>query len=110
VTLDAFHQPRALRYRRGELSAEGYYRDSFNYPALAEQCLVPFRRQATRIRVTSYDVRADIARHASVEVPARAVLLVDSVFLLRRRSCGSQSRWPGRLIRGHRRSPARRMG
>ena len=30
ASIDDFHAPAAVRRRRGELSAEGYYRDSFN--------------------------------------------------------------------------------
>jgi uridine kinase len=36
VSVDAFLRPRAERYRRGDLSPEGYYRDSFDYAALRE--------------------------------------------------------------------------
>jgi uridine kinase len=36
VSVDGFHRPRAERYRRGELSPEGYYHDSFDYAALRE--------------------------------------------------------------------------
>jgi uridine kinase len=39
ASLDGFHRPRAVRYARGELSAEGYYRDSFDYQALVDDCL-----------------------------------------------------------------------
>jgi hypothetical protein len=30
VSIDGFHPPRELRVQRGDLSAEGYYRDSFD--------------------------------------------------------------------------------
>jgi uridine kinase len=36
VSVDSFLRPRAERYRRGELSPEGYYHDSFDYAALRE--------------------------------------------------------------------------
>jgi uridine kinase len=35
---DDFLRPRADRYRRGELSHEGYYRDSVDHAAFAEAC------------------------------------------------------------------------
>jgi uridine kinase len=35
---DDFLRPRADRYRRGELSPEGYYRDSVDHAALADAC------------------------------------------------------------------------
>jgi uridine kinase len=58
VSVDSFHRPRADRYRRGELSPEGYYHDSFDYAALRET-----------IR----------GAHSSQD----SILLVDGVFLLR---------------------------
>jgi uridine kinase len=38
VSIDDFLQPRGQRYRRGELSAEGYYRDLFDLPAVIQAC------------------------------------------------------------------------
>ena len=38
VSADDFVRPRAERYRRGELSPEGYYRDLFDLPALTAAC------------------------------------------------------------------------
>ena len=64
VSIDGFHRPRAERYRRGELSPEGYYRDSFDYAALREAILDPFGPGGT---------------HSSQD----SILLVDGVFLLR---------------------------
>jgi len=84
ASIDGFHQPRELRYRRGDLSAEGYYHDSFDYPALLEECLTPFLAGATQVQIARYDYRADADRpvHAT-NLPERAVLIVDGVFLLR---------------------------
>jgi uridine kinase len=81
--VDGFHQPREIRYRRGELSAEGCYRDSFDYPAITGQCLDPFRAGAPVIRTAGYDYRSDAPRDDGQEVPASAVLIFDGVFLLR---------------------------
>lgn len=83
VSIDGFHHPRELRYRRGDLSAEGYYHDSFDYSALLGDCLRPFHDGAARVQTARYDHRADADNsvHAS-EVAARAVLIFDGVFLL----------------------------
>jgi len=81
--VDGFHQPRQVRYRRGGLSADGYYRDSFDYPAITGQCLVPFRDGAPVIRTAGFDFRSDAVRDATQDVPAAAVLIFDGVFLLR---------------------------
>jgi uridine kinase len=58
--IDGFHQPREVRHRRGSLSPEGYYWDSFDYAAVRAQVLEPFE-------------------HAE----PGAVLLFEGVFLLR---------------------------
>src|SRR5689334_3419655 len=41
ASIDGFHNPSDIRSRRGKLSPEGYYEDSFNYPALKELLLGP---------------------------------------------------------------------
>jgi uridine kinase len=83
VSVDRFHLPQEVRHRRGQLSAEGYYQDSFDYPALLTRCLMPFRSGAPQVQTASYDYRADGRRRTDAEVPSRAILVVDGVFLLR---------------------------
>ncbi|MFC6022327.1 uridylate kinase [Plantactinospora solaniradicis] len=85
ASVDGFHRPRAVRRRRGELSPEGYYHDSFDYVALRDSLLDPLGPGGNRrYRTASYDHRADRAKQRQVQVaPEDAVLLVDGVFLLR---------------------------
>lgn len=80
---DAFHRPRAERYRRGELSPEGYLRDSFDDTLLVDRCLRPFAGGAESVRTAAFDHRTDGGRRAFSGVPPRAVLVFDGVFLLR---------------------------
>ena len=80
---DGFHRPRQDRYQRGELSAEGYYRDSFDYQAIISQCLAPFRDGAPAIRTAGYDFRSATSRADQAAVPATAILIFDGVFLQR---------------------------
>lgn len=44
ASIDGFHRPRAERYQRGPASPEGYYADSFDYPALRDELLLPLER------------------------------------------------------------------
>jgi uridine kinase len=75
ASVDGFLNPARVRRQRGELSAEGYYRDSFDYTALVQDLLDPFASGAGRVRP---------ALDASVvNVPPTAGLVVDGVFLLR---------------------------
>ena len=41
ASVDCFHNPSGVRYRRGRESPEGYYRDSFDHAAIAECLLQP---------------------------------------------------------------------
>jgi len=84
VSVDSFLRPRHLRYRRGELSPLGYYLDSFDRDALLEGCLRPFRAGDRQITVSAAAKQDDGPPYGqTLVVPARAVLVVDGVFLQR---------------------------
>ena len=84
ASVDGFNRPRAQRYQRGELWADGYYLDSFNYPALLNQCLVPFLDGEVVLRTAACDHLGDAEEAIdAVAIPTRAVLVIDGVFLLR---------------------------
>jgi uridine kinase len=42
VSLDGFHRPRRVRYRRGRTSPEGCWLDSFDYAQFRAEVLDPF--------------------------------------------------------------------
>jgi len=85
ASVDGFHLPRAVRYRRGPDSPEGYFLDSFDYPALRSSLLDPLGPHgARRFRSAVFNHRTDLP----VVLPwqtadAEAVLLFDGVFLQR---------------------------
>jgi uridine kinase len=84
ASIDGFHRPRKDRYRRGPLSAEGYYRDSFDYKALSCRLLDPFRAGESQVVTRTFDFRTDEAPAIEpVLVAHRSVLVFDGVFLLR---------------------------
>jgi uridine kinase len=82
---DDFLAPRDVRYRLGRHSPEGYFRDSYNLPALVEHVLDPLRPGGDRrIRRQVFDHRADAPIDAPVEqVPIDAVVIVEGMFLHR---------------------------
>ena len=41
ASVDGFHNPKAIRYRRGQHSPEGFFRDSYNYEQLEAAILDP---------------------------------------------------------------------
>lgn len=87
ASVDGFHQPRGVRYRRGDLSAEGYYEDAFDYDAVVASVLEPLGPGGDRrYRTAVFDFRADAVLDQPVrQAPDGAVLLFEGVFLLRPR-------------------------
>jgi len=86
ASIDGFHRARAERLARGPESPEGYFRDSFDYPAFRAVLLDPLGPGGNReYRRRVFDFRTDMPVEAPLEAaPANAVLVVDGVFLLRR--------------------------
>ena len=85
ASIDDFLFPRALRYPRGEYSAEGCYFDTHDNEALNRVLLDPLGPGGDRrFQHAVYDHTADTALSPPVTTAqADAVLLFDGVFLMR---------------------------
>ena len=85
ASIDGFHRPRAERYALGPESPMGYYRDSFDYPALWQALLVPLGPHGSRrYRTAVFDLQSDHPlTQPEWEAAPHAVLVLDGVFLLR---------------------------
>jgi uridine kinase len=85
ASLDNFHRPREVRHRRGTASPEGYYYDSFDYPALKSRLLRPLGPGGSlRYQTALFDGRAEAALSSPVRAAElHSVLLFDGVFLFR---------------------------
>lgn len=83
--IDKFHRPAQDRRRRGDLSPEGYYRDSFDYPVIVAEVLRPLGSGGDlRYLPGTYDYRTERNLPLSrIDAPRGAVLIFDGVFLLR---------------------------
>ncbi len=83
--IDAFHAPRAVRYRQGRESAQGYYEDSFNYEQVQDYILTPLGPSGNRIyRRAALDWATDEPINAQEEIaPDNAILIFDGIFLSR---------------------------
>lgn len=85
TTIDGFHNPKSVRYARGRLSAEGYYRDARNLAAIRHVLLDPLGPEGNReIRTEVFDLAADrpVSRPV-IQVQEDAILIVDGTFLAR---------------------------
>ncbi len=85
ASIDGFHLPRRIRYRRGPSSPEGYFHDSFDYEALKSTLLDPLGPGGSRrFRTAVFDHRKDAAIKATLRTAKPGqILLFDGVFLLR---------------------------
>jgi len=85
ASVDGFHNPRAIRYKLGRTSPEGYFRDSFNYEALTTKLLGPLGPGGSQFYCPAvFDYRTDSEIPMRFEpAPVDAILLFDGVFLQR---------------------------
>jgi uridine kinase len=85
ASVDGFHLPRAVRYRRGRRSTEGFFRDSYDYDRLVAELLGPLGPGgAGVVRTAVHDWRTDRPVDAPPTRVARgSVLLLDGIFLHR---------------------------
>jgi uridine kinase len=59
ASVDGFHNPRAVRYRRGRADPEGFFLDSYDYESLRRCLLDPFRHGAARVQTARFDHKTD---------------------------------------------------
>lgn len=85
ASVDGFHNPKAIRYRQGRHSPEGFFEDSYNYAALKALLLDPLSPGGQqRCRTAFFDHVLD-EEIPVVELQAQpsSVLLIDGIFLHR---------------------------
>lgn len=85
ASVDGFHHPRAVRYRLGRHSPEGFFRDSYDYGTLRRSLLDPLSPGGSlRYRAAVFDQRSDRQVDAAEErARPGSVLIVDGIFLHR---------------------------
>lgn len=85
ASVDSFHNPKSIRYRRGSTSPEGFFRDSYNYERLKEVLLAPLSPGGSGgYRTAIFDHRADAFVSAPEEwASPNAILVFDGIFLHR---------------------------
>jgi uridine kinase len=84
VSVDDFHNPTELRYRRGRGDPEGFFRDSYDYESFVSLVLEPFARGSGTYVPGIHDVDTEQeVRARPAPVLAAALLVVDGIFLHR---------------------------
>lgn len=85
ASADGFLAPPRTRHRRGKTSAEGFYRDSFDYGRMVRLLLDPLSPRGSGVYVSAvYDVHREREVSYPPEVAAPdAILVVDGIFLHR---------------------------
>src|SRR5262245_22573657 len=83
--VDSFHNPRAIRYRRGRDSPDGFFLDSYDYALLRQLLLDPLSRGGSgRYRAAAFDYILDLPTRTPERIAApNAVLIFDGIFLHR---------------------------
>ena len=86
ASIDGFHNPRSIRYKRGKYSPKGYYYDSFNYDAIVTLLLKPLGPDGNlKYRTSVFNFRTDSKTPSPIlTAPKNSILLFDGVFLLRK--------------------------
>lgn len=82
-TTDLFHRPRAERMQLGATSPEGYRLHSHQVDSIVADLLEPFRHGAHQVLVGAFDEPTDRPQAVTVEVPQRAILIFDGLFVHR---------------------------
>ena len=72
ASIDGFHNPKAVRYRRGGGSPEGYFEDSYNYDAVKTHLLEPLSPGGSRRRGADHPLAA---RKAATRRPSAGHVL-----------------------------------
>jgi uridine kinase len=85
ASVDVFHNPRSVRYRRGRSSPRGFYEDSYDYAMLVDLLLGPLSPGGSRrFRRAAFDHRRDAPISANEEnAPEGSILVFDGQFLHR---------------------------
>jgi uridine kinase len=85
ASVDDFHNPRAVRYARGRHSPDGFFLDSYDYPAFRRLLLDPLGPDGSgRYIARHFDQRPDApVAPQPQQAPPSAALIVDGIFLHR---------------------------
>jgi len=85
ASIDGFHNPKEIRYKRGQNSPEGYYCDSFNNEAIIKNLLAPLGQNGNlKYKKAVFNFRTDSKVDSPTLVAEKdSILIMDGIFLMR---------------------------
>lgn len=92
ISIDDFHNPRDIRYRRGPKSPEGFWLDSYDYERFRTDVLHPLGPGGSRrYQDRSHDLASDeiIPFEPRLDAPPSSVVIIDGIFLHREELAGA---------------------
>ncbi len=85
ASIDGFHNPKEIRYQKGQDSPEGYYFDSFNNQAIIDLLLKPIGPNGSlKFRKSIFNYMNNSEVESPIDVAQEdAILIFDGIFLFR---------------------------
>ncbi|NKB32444.1 MAG: hypothetical protein GKR91_05040 [Pseudomonadales bacterium] len=85
LSIDGFHNPKAVRYKQGEDSPLGYFQDSFNIREVLNEVLVPLGPNGNlSYKQSVFDLTTDSpVESPTIKANSRSILLFEGLFLHR---------------------------
>lgn len=89
TTIDNFHNPRIIRYRRGRESAIGYYEDAHDYDSFKQKLLIPLGPGGNlHYQIKSLELATDEYVNPEIKTAnINAIFIIDGTFLFKKDLC-----------------------
>lgn len=89
TSIDNFHHPRAIRYRKGKESAIGYYEDAHDYQSFKQKLLIPLGPNGNlHYQTISFNLAKDEYVNPEANVATKdMILIVDGTFIFKQDLC-----------------------
>ncbi len=89
TSIDHFHNPREIRYKRGKESALGYYEDAHDYESFKQKLLKPLGPNGNlHYQTISFDLLMDEYVNSDLKVATNdMIFIIDGTFLFKKELC-----------------------
>ncbi|MEH7455390.1 hypothetical protein [Gottfriedia acidiceleris] len=89
TSIDHFHNPRKIRYKRGKESALGYYEAAHDYESFKQKLLIPLGQNGNlQYQTSSFDLLNDEYVNSDLKVATNdMIFIIDGTFLFKRELC-----------------------